>query len=196
MELPIYRLVVNEEELGLEAVALVDNPAIQVNWQMFSNNKPLIFQQVGDKQIVSGPLMIPDLPIYRRDNERGEHYVIFTRDTIEMCAFQYFKNQLHNSVNIMHDSSEVVNGATMIETFFIDAERGISTPKGYDELPNGTWWGTYKITDKNLWENFIKKGEFKGFSVEGMFKYQYEKEEDKKLIEIITNEIINGNNKN
>ena len=68
--------------------------------------------------------------------------------------------------------------------------------KGYDELPNGTWWGTYKITDKNLWENFIKKGEFKGFSVEGMFKYQYEKEEDKKLIEIITNEIINGNNKN
>ncbi len=196
MELPIFRLVVNDEELGLEAVALVDNPAIQVNWQTFNDARPIKFQQVGDKQMVSGPLMIPDLPIYRRDKERGEHYVIFTRETIEQCAYKYFKNNLHNSVNIMHDSEEVVNGATMVECFFIDTERGINTPTGYDTLPNGTWWGTYKISDKNLWDNFIKKGEFKGFSVEGMFKYQYEEEEDRKLIEEITKQIINGNNKN
>jgi hypothetical protein len=194
MNLPIYKLVVDEEELGLEAVALVDNPAIQVNWQAFNNSKPIKFQQVGDRQIVSGPLMIPDLPIYRRDNEKGEHYVIFDRDTIEQCALKYFKNGLHNSVNIMHDSDEVVNGATMIETFFIDKSRGVETPKGYDELPDGTWWGTYKITDKNLWENFIKTGEFKGFSVEGLFKYEYEKQEDAKLIEEITKALINGNN--
>ena len=194
MNLPIYKLVVDEEELGLEAVALVDNPAIQVNWQAFNNSKPLKFQQVGDRQIVSGPLMIPDLPIYRRDNEKGEHYVVFDRDTIEQCALKYFKSGLHNSVNIMHEADEVVNGATMIETFFIDKSRGIETPKGYDELPDGTWWGTYKITDTNLWNNFIKTGEFKGFSVEGLFKYEYEKQEDAKLIEEISKALINGNN--
>ena len=137
--------------------------------------------------------MIPDLPIYRRDNTYGEHYVLFTRDVIEKCALKYFQGNLHNSVNIMHDSNEVVNGAIMLETFFIDTERGIQTPKGYDELPNGTWWGTYKITDTNLWDNFIKKGEFKGFSVEGMFQYVYQQQEDKQLIEEISNQLINGN---
>lgn len=193
MELPIFRLVVDEEELGLEAVALVDNPAIQVNWQAFNDKKPLKFQQVGDRQIVSGPLMIPDLPIYRRDNEKGEHYVVFTSETIEQCALKYFKSGLHNSVNIMHDSNEIVNGAIMIESFFIDKSRGIVTPQGYDELPDGTWWGSYKITDKNLWEHFIKTGEFKGFSVEGLFKYEYETTEDEKLINEITDALINGN---
>lgn len=194
MQIPVYKLVINEDDLGLEAVALVDNPAIQVKWQVFGDAKPLKFQQVGDRQIVTGPLMIPDLPIYRRDDQRGEHYVVFDKQTIEMAAHKYFKAGLNNSVNLMHNSEEVVNGAVMIESFFIDKSRGISTPTGYDELPDGTWFGSYKINDSNLWENFIKNGEFKGFSVEGFFKYSDGVMGDDELIDEITNAIVNGTN--
>lgn len=196
MDIPIYKLVINEDELGLEAVALVDNPAIQVQWQMFDGKKPLKFQQVGDRQIVTGPLMIPNLPIYRRDEQRGEHYVVFDRETIEQAAIKYFKSGLHNSVNLMHNEEEVVDGAVMIESFFIDKQRGIATPEGYDELPDGTWFGSYKINDKNLWDNFIKTGEFKGFSVEGMFKYSDGKMTDDELINEIEQAILNGTNNN
>lgn len=190
MQIPVYKLVVNEDELGLEAVALVDDPAIQVQWHAFGNTKSLKFQQVGDRQIVTGPLMIPDLPILRRDEQRGEHYVLFDKETIEQAAHKYFKSGLHNSVNIMHNAEQVVDGAVMIESFFVDKSRGIDTPKGYDELPDGTWFGSYKINDKNIWDNFIKTGEFKGFSVEGIFKYSDAKMSDDYLIETITNEII------
>jgi hypothetical protein len=193
MDVPVYKLTIDEEDLGIEAVALVDQPAIMVGWAAFKDIKPLKFEQVGDKQIVTGALMIPDLPILRRDEVRGEHYVVFDSDTIKKAAYKFFKNNYHNSVNLMHDSTEMVEDAVMIESYFIDKEYGKSTPKGFDELPDGTWWGTYKINNKKLWDEFIKTGQFSGFSVEGIFKYEQPKTKDEELIDAITNEIIGTN---
>ncbi len=36
------------------------------------------------------------------------------------------------------------------------------------ELPVGTWFSTFRVNDDETW-NRIKKGELKGFSVEGSF---------------------------
>ena len=39
---------------------------------------------------------------------------------------------------------------------------------GFDNLPQGTWFGVYKVNDDKTWER-IKNGELRGFSIAGDF---------------------------
>ena len=174
MELPIYHLILDPQDGALvDFVALVDKPAIQKSYQAFNEQKKYEFKANVEKQIISGPLMIPDLPIYRRD-ESGEYYVMFSKDTINVAMTNFLKNGFGKNVNAMHDSNQVLDGVYMIETFQIDKERGIKTPESYgEELPDGTWWGSYKVENKKVWDEYIKTGIWTGFSVEGLFKHKY-----------------------
>ena len=166
MKLPIYRWKVEaDDDSIIEAVALVDTPAIEMNWQAFS--KPYAFKADGEKRIISGPLMVAKLPIYRRDKS-GEYYGIFTAEDIYNLRNKFFKQSKDKEVNMMHDPSKMVDGVYMIESFLIDSKRGINPPLGYN-LTDGSWFGSYKIDNSDVWDEFIKSGEFKGFSIEGVF---------------------------
>lgn len=172
MSLPIYRLVINEDDLtGVTAVALVDDPAIQVNWQAFSNQKQTFQATNTEKRIISGPLMIADKQILRRD-ERGEYLVFFDKETIEKIVTKFHRNSYEKNVNPMHNSMALLPGIFMVSDFVINSERGINTPKGYDNLPDGTWFGDFKVENEEIWNEFVKTGVFKGFSVEGFFNEQ------------------------
>lgn len=178
--LPIYKLKINpnaEDATGVEFVALVDEPAVnqRVNWVAF--NKSAKFAVTNeDKQIVSGVMMVADMPIYRRDNELGEYYVVFDRQTIEQIVHKFFKLDNISNVNMMHNASSIVKGAYLFESFIIDKAKGMVTPQGFDELPDGSWFASYKIEDKKVWAD-IKEGKFNGFSVEGMFVHELQKQE-------------------
>jgi hypothetical protein len=166
-KLPIYRFVVGEDdEAEVTAVALVDFPAIEMNWQAFNSQHQ--FKADKEKRIISGPLMVADLPIYRRD-ESGEYYGVFTAEDIYNIRNKFSKKNFGQEVNMMHDSNQMVEGVYMIESFLIDSDRGIHSPNGF-KLPNGSWFGSYKVDNQDVWDNYIKSGEFKGFSVEGVFK--------------------------
>ena len=90
MKLPIYTLEINEDDkdTGVNFVALVDSPAIERNWVAFNKEQKFIANE--DKQIITGPLMIADLPIFRRDNILGEYYAVFTAETIEKIVNKFF----------------------------------------------------------------------------------------------------------
>ena len=127
--------------------------------------------QSQEKRIVAGPLMIADMPIYRRD-ARGEYYVVFDRQQIEKIALKYHKNKFTNNVNLMHDSTQKVDGVYLWQDFIIDRKLGVMPPKGYESLPDGSWFGFYKVDNLDVWSK-VKSGEIKGFSVEGVFEHQY-----------------------
>ena len=169
-KLPIYRFVVGEDDdCQLEAMALVDNPAIELNWQTFSNAN-IKFSANKEKRVISGALMVADLPIYRID-ETGEYYGLFTAGDIYNLRNKFFKQSKDKEVNMMHDSNKMLDGVYMIENFIIDSSRNINSPKGFN-LTDGSWFGSYKVDNNEVWNDFIKTGEFKGFSVEGVFKTQ------------------------
>jgi hypothetical protein len=187
--LPIYKLVIQDgDDSGVVAIALVDEPAIQRTWQMFNSQKHL-FKANPDKKIISGFLMVADLPIYRRDEKRGEYYVVFDKPTIEKIVNKFFRNGFTSSVNKMHDKP--VEGVYMFESMVIDSQRGIKTPTGYDEAPEGSWFGSFKVDNEQIWNDFIKTGTFKGFSVEGIFDEKYLGEEEEQVIEKVI-EAIQG----
>jgi hypothetical protein len=173
MELPVYALEISEDlndESSVDFVALVDKPAIQRNFLMFKEQPMQFAIQSEDKQIVSGALMLADTPIYRSD-KNGEYYVTFSPATIEMIAQKFFKKGYQSNVNLMHDGNQEVSDVTMFESFIVDPARGIYPMKGFEDTPVGSWFGSFKVDNPAVWAK-IKAGDFKGFSVEGMFNYK------------------------
>ena len=173
MTLPLYKLIINEDDTdatGVMAIALVDNPAIEINWMAFNKHIQHTFKTADpEKRIISGALMVAGQKIYRKDDQIGEYEVLFDADTINKIVQKFFRNGNTSSVNLMHDENNKPNGVYMIESFIIDSKRGINTPKGFDELPDGSWFGSFKVDNEVLWNEYIKTGVFNGFSVEGFF---------------------------
>ena len=173
MKLPIYQLEISDDlndDVEVDFVALVDRPAIEKDFLMFKEAKANFVIQSEDRRIVSGALMLADTPIYRND-QNGEYYVTFTKDTIEKIAQKFFKKGYQSNVNLMHDEALAVEGVTMYESFIVDSSRGVMAMKGFEDAPEGSWFGSFKVENESVW-NKIKSGEFKGFSVEGIFNYK------------------------
>lgn len=170
----ILELVIDEnqeDESGVDYIALVDEPAIQSNWMAFNEQKKVELKfkiQDKEKRIVSGYFMISDLPIARIDDEGKMFYVVFRKDTIEKIVNKFMRNGFNANINLMHDSNAIANGVYVIESLIIDTERGIKAPEGFEKVPNGSWWGSMRVENDEIWEQVLN-GQFKGFSVEGMF---------------------------
>jgi hypothetical protein len=124
-----------------------------------------------DEHIISGPLMLADELIYRNNESFGEHYVKFSAETIKQIAIKFSKKKYQNHVNLMHDSSQVVDGVTMFESFIVDSNRGIKPMKGFEDVADGSWFGSFYVENPEVWKA-VKEGTYKGFSVEGMFDYE------------------------
>ena len=165
MNFPIYKIKIDMDDIstGLTAVSLVDFPAVERDFLLF-DKQDMLFKADEDKQIISGIALLADTPIYRR-NQNGEFYVVFEKDTIRQLVEKYSKQGLFNSVNLMHQSDKFVNSVYLIESLIIDKERGIC-PKEFNDCPDGSWYVSYYVDNKDLW-NEIKTGDwFNGFSVE------------------------------
>jgi hypothetical protein len=155
-------------------VALVDLPAIEKNFIAF-DKKRLGFEVVSeDRQIISGPAMLSNVPIYRRDDQIGEYYVVFSPQTIYDIAQKFFSKGFNQNFNLMHDPNNKVEGVNVFESFIVDKSRGIQPMKGFEDAQDGSWFISAKVTNPDVWAK-IKSGEVKGFSVEGMFQYKKEK---------------------
>lgn len=155
-----------QSDVEVQAIAFVDKPAIEKNFMAFSDAR-VMFDADAERQIVSGPAMIPDSLIYRRD-ENGEYNVFFSKPTVEAIALKYFKKDYQKNINLFHDPNLSVDGVTIFESFISDSKRGIQPMKGFEDLPDGTWFISAKVENPEVWAK-IKSGEVKGFSVEGYF---------------------------
>lgn len=188
MELPYYLLSIDENEQSdseVNYVAMVDKPAIKLLWQKF-NEVPQKFIADAEKRIVSGALMVADMPIYRNNEQFGEHYTIFNAEAIEKIAIKFYQKGFQSNVNLMHDEGMIVEGATMFESWIVNRALGKMPMKGYDEVADGSWFGSFKVNNDTVW-NMVKDGTLKGFSVEGLFQYKPAKVEmsDEEVIDEI-----------
>jgi hypothetical protein len=176
MSLPIYQMVISpdpESELQVDYVALVDKPAIEKNFLAF-NDKRLQFTTDTVRRIISGPAMLADTPIYRRDAENGEYLVQFDAATIEQIAQKFFQKGFNQNFNLMHDPSLKLEGVTVFESFIVDPSRGIQPMAGFEDAPVGSWFMSAKVNNDEAWA-LIESGKVKGFSVEGVFQYKKQK---------------------
>jgi len=167
----IIELIIDDQmELsGIDAISIVENPAIEEDFiALNSEQKEYHFAEVSkEKKIIMGAMLIPDKPIYRRDEENGEYYIYFSQDTIRKCMEMFFQNS--NQSNATFEHKEPIKGLTMVESWIVeDTEKDKSNIYNLN-VPVGTWMGTIKVENDVIWNEFIKTKKVKGFSIEGYF---------------------------
>ena len=161
---------------GKSALSWAESKIRQIERQNFAI-------QSEEERIISGPLMLADTPIYRND-DNGEYYVVFTKETIKKIAQRFFKKGYQSNVNLMHDQGNLTDGLTMFESWIKDDKRGIKAMKGFEDVPDGSWFGSFKVDNDEVWR-MVKDGKVRGFSVEGQFNYR--KTGDKRIEQLWEN---------
>ena len=176
--IPVYDAVLSSEGTGMLRISLVDEPAVLKNFQHFDASARLQLYKVQDeeKRIVRGVVMRADFPIYRRDSELGEYYIIYKADTIRQMAEKYLAENRQNLVNLMHEAGTEVDGVQMVQYFIKDTAAGIA-PEGFDDIADGSLFAEFHVTNDEVWDA-VKDGTYQGFSLEGLFDLKPERNAD------------------
>ncbi len=120
-----------------------------------------------DQMIITGPAMLPDSMIARRDEKGNAFHVFFSKETIKKIAGKFLEDNNAHKTDINHDDN-IVQENTLLESWIVeDTEKDKSSLLGY-ELPVGSWMVSYKINNEDTW-NKIKNKELTGYSVTGSF---------------------------
>jgi len=147
------------------------------------------FATDNEKHIVLGPAMIPDQKIFRKDALGNPYYVFFSPETIKMIAEKYMRNKYTDNNDLMHDG-KAVRDIHVLESWIKEDEQDKSNKYGFESLPIGTWFVSFKINNPDVWKK-IKEGKLNGFSVSGYFEEvaQFTREEMflYKVAEVIKN---------
>ena len=171
MALPFYKIVVNEhDDTGVDFNAFVDAPAHMKGFIAFGKDT-VRYDFNDEKRIVTGVMISVGTPIYRRDDQFGEHYVVFDVPTVDLICKKFFKQGFNQNLNADHDSSKVLS-AVLISSYIASNsdDKLPNIPQAFEnlKLQDGTWIASYYIEDDKTW-NDVKNGKFNGFSVEGWF---------------------------
>lgn len=166
----MVELILDEDNFieGIQAMGVVDFPAIEANFVAFKDHGSHIkfAAQDTEQRILLGPAMIPNIPIYREDDE-GPYYNYYTPATVKKAMQIFFRNGRQNSATLNHEVG--VGGMTIFESWIVeDSEKDKSALYGMS-FPKGTWMISMKVWDERVWEEFIKTGKLRGFSIEGFF---------------------------
>lgn len=159
------------------------------------------FQYEKEKRMVYSPLMIPNILIPRYDEESRERYFVrFTPESIEKAQQLYMIEKRMDKTNLEH-SKQKLPAVIMVESWIVSGEKDKAYQLGFSrkDIPDGTWMGGFKIMESEegdyIWNELIKTGKVKGFSVEGEFMLKFSRQKtDEYLLEEIINIIKNINN--
>lgn len=164
--LQIYEALLTTNDDGIYTVSLVDCPAVESNFLCFNEDrKPLNFKvENEEKRLIMGVVMRADHPIYRISPNGEEYYIKFSKETIEKLAEKMLFDNTNNNINLNHNPNDYVDEVYLREIFIKSVEKGIN-PKGFEDIEDGSLFAIYKIHSDSVWER-VKKGEFKGFSIE------------------------------
>jgi hypothetical protein len=112
---------------------------------------------------------VPDKKILRVDGEGQPYHVFFTKDTVKKLAQNYLQKKYVSNATLEHDKK--IKGVDLVESWVKDGVLDKSNNYGLN-LPQGSWVGIFKISDKKLWNDYVKTGKVKGFSIEGLFSHK------------------------
>lgn len=167
--IPVYNAIISDSSQGMDKISLIDAPAVKSDFLKFKEQPKQVLFAVADedKRLVYGVIMRADFPIYRKDDQMGEFYIIFNAETIRQMAEKYLADGKCNNVSLMHQDGSDVEGVQMVQYFIKDSAMGVS-PAGFDNISDGSLFGEFHITNDEVWAA-VKDGTYKGFSLEGYF---------------------------
>ncbi len=172
-ELDIIELIIDENNLedGIEAISLVESPAIEENFVALSQHKVEFKSVDEDKRIVVGLALVPDREIFRKSGDYS-YKIMFSKETVKKASELYLKRLKNNNATLEHELS--VKGVSLIESWIVE-DPNMDKSNLYNlDAPEGAWAVVMKIDNDEIWED-VKLGKYLGFSIEGFFSKKEEK---------------------
>ena len=165
----------DKDAIGVEAISVVESPAIESDFIALKNQEIKLAEINKEKRLLMGALLIPEKPIYRRNGEK-EYYVFFSADTVLKASQMFLQNGNQSNSTLEHDGE--LKGLTLVESWIVeDKEKDKTALYGLD-VPVGTWMGSVKVENEEIWNDYVKSGKVKGFSIEGYFADKMEQKEE------------------
>jgi len=186
----LYELKVEDETDEVFAISLVESPAIESDFVYFNKDTVQFAKVDNEQRMLVGPILIPDKKILRIDGEGNPYHVFFTKETVKKLAQNYLMKKYTDKATLEHDSK--IKGVHLVESWVKDGKLDKSNNYGLS-VPEGTWMGMFKVSDDTIWNDYVKTGKVKGFSVEALLEHKLVKASiidlDKDIEELSENEV-------
>ena len=198
-KMEIIELLIDENKIesGINAVSVVESPAIEENFVALKKHEVELKEVDGEKRILMGAALVPNKQIYRKNGDK-EFYIYFSEDTVRKASELFLMRANQNNATLEHEK-KMLEGMSVVESWIIEDEKQDKSAKYGFNLPKGTWMISMKVNNDEIW-NKVKAGEVKGFSIEGYFVDKYEmslqETEDDRLIKAIRDLILKDENYN
>ena len=186
----LYELRIEDDTDEVFAISLVESPAIESDFIYF-DKEVIQFAKIDNEQrMLIGPILIPDKKILRVDGEGNPYHVFFSKETVKKLAQNYLMKKYTDKATLEHDAK--IKNVNLVESWVKDGKLDKSNNYGLN-LPEGTWVGMFKITDDRIWNDYVKTGKVKGFSVEALLEHKLVKASiidlEKDIEELSENEV-------
>ena len=188
-ELKLIELVIDEDSdiAGIQAISIVDEPAIEEDFVALASHEIKLAEVDKEKKILMGAALVPNKKIYRSNGEE-EYYIYFSQDTVKKASELFLTKGNQNNSTLEHEIE--LNGLSVVESWIVEDEKQDKSRKYGFNVPVGTWMVSMKVNNDEIWDNYVKTGKVKGFSIEGHFvdamKYDEEEQEALSLLEELT----------
>lgn len=179
----IVELILNEEDIlaGVEAISIVESPAIEEDFIALSKEPIELAEVDKEQQILMGAALVPNKMIYRR-NEDKEYHVFFSKETIRKVAELFLTKGNQNKTTLEHQIQ--LSGLSVVESWIVEDEVHDKSRKYGMSVPKGTWMVSMKVYNKDVWNEYVKTGKVKGFSIEGYFADRVDMTEVKEQVDL------------
>lgn len=163
----LYDVELNDTEKGVYSISVVEDPAMEGMFIALNKDQEVKLAKVdAEKRILMGVALVPDKLIYR-NMDGNEFNIRFSKQTIEKAAHLFLSNGYQNESSLEH--SLKLNGMSVVESWIIEDDTHDKSRKyGFDH-PVGSWMVSMKVNDEKVWNEYVKEGKVKGFSIDGLF---------------------------
>jgi hypothetical protein len=168
MEIEVIELIIDENNdfSGIHAVSVVESPAIEEDFVYLNSQEVKLAEIDKEKRILMGPALIPNKKIYR-NNGKIEYYIFFSEDTVRRASELFLSRGNQNNSTLEHEIK--LNGLSVVESWIVEDSKLDKSTKYGLSMPEGTWMISMKVNNDDIWDNYVKTGRVKGFSIEGFF---------------------------
>lgn len=165
-----FRAKYNRDSKNVYGVSLVENPAMEGNFIEFSKQKLQFADVDKDKRRVMGLILEPNKLIYRNQNG-NEFNIVFTEQDIEDVAYNFQKQASQNTSTIEHSNNNI-EGVTFVETWLVENPSIDKSSNFGFSYPKGSWMGVMQLDNDEVWNDYVKTGKVKGFSIDAFMQLE------------------------
>jgi hypothetical protein len=165
----VYELFIQEDSefSGVDAISIVEEPAIEEDFITLAAHKQELAKIDDEKRILMGAALVPNRKIYRKDDDK-EYYIFFSETTVRKASELFLSRGKQNNSTLEHQYK--LKGLSVVESWIVEDVEKDKTKLYNLEVPKGTWMVSVKVNNDEVWEEYVKSGRVKGFSIEGFFQ--------------------------